>query len=220
MDLSIALACVGAGISFYGVLQYVKAIMGAGTKPRMASWVAWLTANSVFTYIAVSEGAWLAAAINGAGVLANGLVIITSAKKRVSMRPTDMTDWACLAVSLLCIAMIIIMAENKTAGALFAIAANLVATAPTFRHAWHKPREEAWQLFAANSTANGLGVVGIIIATGPEFVTMAGPLISALGNLALVGITAGRGMFMAVEQEIIRDVELLEEELVPERAVE
>lgn len=220
MDLSITLACVGAGISFYGVLQYVTAILRHGTKPRMASWAAWLTANSVFTYIALSEGAWLAAAINGAGVLANILIIVASAKKNVSMRPADMTDWACLTASLLCIALMMLMGDNKTAGALFAIAANLVATAPTFRHAWHKPREEAWQLFAANATANGLGVIGIIIATGAEFTTMAGPLISTLGNVALVGITAGRGLVVAVEQEIARDVERIEEELVPERLLD
>lgn len=186
----------------------------------MASWVAWLTANSVFTYIAMSEGAWLAAAINTAGVFANILVIVASAKKNVSMRPVDMTDWSCLLVSLLCIMLMLLMGDNKTAGALFAIAANLVATTPTFRHAWHKPREEAWQLFAANATANGLGVIGIIIATGAEFTTLAGPLISTLGNLMLVGVTAGRRLFVVVENEIIRDIELVEEELVPERSVD
>ena len=52
MDLSIALACIGAGISFYGVLQYINGILHRGTKPRMASWVAWLTANSIFMVIA------------------------------------------------------------------------------------------------------------------------------------------------------------------------
>lgn len=220
MDISITFACIGAGISFYGVLQYVRAILAHGTKPRMASWVAWLTANSVFTYIAMSEGAWLAAAINTAGVFANILVIVASAKKNVSMRPVDMTDWSCLLVSLLCIMLMLLMDDNKTAGALFAIAANLVATTPTFRHAWHKPREEAWQLFAANATANGLGVIGIIIATGAEFTTLAGPLISTLGNLMLVGVTAGRRLFVVVENEIIRDIELVEEELVPERSVD
>jgi hypothetical protein len=210
-------ACIGAGISFYGVLQYVRAILGQGTKPRMASWMAWLTANSVFMYIAMSEGAYLAAAINGAGVLGNVLVIVASQKKKVPMRPADLTDWSCLAVSLLCIVLMAVMVEHKTAGALLAITANLVATAPTFRHAWRRPREEAWQLFAANATANGLGVAGIIIATGEEFTTMAGPLISTLGNLALVGITAGRGLLVAVENEVVHDVELIEEELAPER---
>ena len=217
MDLSIALACIGAGISFYGVLQYVNGILHRGTKPRMASWAAWLTANSIFTIIALQESAWLAAAINGAGVFANALIIGVSVRKKVSMKPTDGIDWACMVVSVACVALILVLPENKIAVALLAMAANLIATAPTFRHAWSKPREETWQLFAANAAANGLGTVSVVLVSGVEFVAMAGPLVSTLGNLTLVMITLGRGWLTAVEKEIERDVELLEEELIPER---
>ena len=213
MDLSIALACIGAGISFYGVLQYINGILHRGTKPRMASWAAWLTANSIFTIIALQESAWLAAAINGAGVLANLLIIGMSIKKRVSMKPVDSIDWACLVVSVSCVILILVIPENKVAVAVLAMAANLIATAPTFRHAWSKPREETWQLFAANAIANGLGTAGVVLVSGAEFVAMAGPLVSTLGNLMLVTITLGRGWLMAVEKEIERDVQLIEEEL-------
>lgn len=213
MDLSIALACIGAGISFYGVLQYINGILHRGTKPRMASWAAWLTANSIFTVIALQESAWLAAAINGAGVLANALIISASIRKRVSMKPADGIDWACLIVSVACVVLILALPENKVAVALLAMAANLIATTPTFRHAWAKPREETWQLFAANALANGLGTVGVVLTNGAELVAMAGPLVSTLGNLTLVTITLGRGWLMAVEKEIARDVQLVEEEL-------
>lgn len=213
MDFSIALACIGAGISFYGVLQYINGIRRHGTKPRMASWAAWLTANSIFMIIALSESAWLAAAVNGVGVLANALVIGMSIKKRVSMKPVDSIDWACLVVSVACVALILVLPENKVAVALLAMAANLIATTPTFRHAWNRPREETWQLFAANALANGLGTAGVVLVSGAEFVAMAGPLISTLGNVALVTITVGRGWLTAVEKEIERDVQLIEEEL-------
>ena len=213
MDLSIALACIGAGISFYGVLQYINGILHRGTKPRMASWAAWLTANSIFTIIAFEESAWLAAAINGAGVLANALIISASIKKRVSMKPVDGIDWACLVISVACVALILVMPENKLAVALLAMAANLIATTPTFRHAWGRPREETWQLFAANALANGLGTIGVVLTSGAEFVAMAGPLVSTLGNVVLVSITLGRGWLTAVEREIVQDVQLIEEEL-------
>jgi hypothetical protein len=213
VDLSIALACIGAGISFYGVLQYLNGILHRGTKPRMASWAAWLTANSIFTIIALQESAWLAAAVNGAGVLANALVIGMSLKKRISMKPADAIDWACLVVSVACVVLILVMPENKLAVALLAMAANLIATTPTFRHAWSKPREETWQLFAANAIANGLGTAGVVLVSGAELVAMAGPLVSTLGNLVLVTITLGRGWLTAVEKEIERDVQLIEEEL-------
>jgi len=213
VDLSIALACIGAGISFYGVLQYVNGILHHGTKPRMASWVAWLTANSIFTIIALQESAWLAAAINGAGVLANALIVGMSMRKKVPMKPVDGIDWACLVISVACVTLILVLPENKVAVALLAMAANLIATTPTFRHAWAKPREETWQLFAANAVANGLGTAGVVLVSGLEFVAMAGPLVSTLGNVALVSITLGRGWLTAVEKEIERDVQLVEEEL-------
>ena len=179
----------------------------------MASWVAWLTANSIFMVIALQEGAWLAAAVNGAGVLANALVVSASMKKRVSMKPVDSIDWACLVASVACVALILAMPDNKVAVALLAMAANLIATTPTFRHAWSRPREETWQLFAANAVANGLGTAGVVLVSGVEFVAMAGPLVSTLGNVALVSITLGRGWLTAVEKEIERDVQLVEEEL-------
>ncbi|HJP81114.1 MAG TPA: hypothetical protein VJ841_01810 [Candidatus Saccharimonadales bacterium] len=211
MDASVVLACIGAGISLYGIAQYINGILKHGTKPRMASWAAWLTANTVFTIVAIQEHAWLAVAINGTAVLTNTLVVLASVKKRVSLRPTDAVDWACLIVSVLSVALVLIMPENKIAVALLAMGANLVATTPTFRHAWQRPREETWQLFGANVVANGLGVASVVMVSGVELAAIAGPLVATLGNTALVSITLGRGWFTAAEHEIEREVQALEE---------
>lgn len=217
LDLSIALACVGAGISLYGIFHYLNGILRHGTQPRMASWIAWLTANTVFAAVALGEGAQLAAAINAIAALSNALVIVASLSRGVGARPTDMIDWSCLVMSLVCIAICVIFPENKIMGALLAMTANVVATIPTLRHAWHKPKEETWQLFAANACAGGLSVGGIVLVGGFEFITAAGPLMTVIGNLSLVLITAGRGWLLRTEKELVEDIQLAEEILTSPR---
>ena len=213
MSVSVVLACVGAGISVFGIIQYLRGIMFGGTRPRMASWIAWLTANGIFTIIALQEGSWIAVAINSVSVITNILVIGASMKRRVSLRPDDAIDWSCLIASVTCVAVIIMIPENKLLVALLAMAANIIATTPTIRHAWSKPREEAWQLFAANVFANSLGVVGIILVSGVELIAVAGPLIATLGNLGLVMVTVGRGWIVATEKELAKDLNIIEEDL-------
>jgi hypothetical protein len=215
MELSTVFACVGAGISLVGVTHYLIGIMRHGTKPRMASWVAWLTANGVFTAIALQDGAYIAAAINGMGVATNISVIMASALRKVDMKPSDAMDWWCMLVSVACIGSVLIVPDNKILAATLGMVANLVATAPTFRHAWKKPHEETWQLFAANAFANGLGVASVALANGVELVVIAGPLVATIGNATLVFITAGRKWFVGVEQELARDVRLVEEAIAP-----
>jgi hypothetical protein len=211
---SIILACIGAGISFYGIIQYLYGILRHGTQPRMASWVAWLTANTVFSVVAFHNGAYLAVAINGIAAFTNLLVIVASVKQRVSMKPGDTIDWSCLIMAIICIVIVVAIPGDKTLGALFAMVANVVATIPTLRHAWTRPNEETWQLFAANGFANGLSLMSILLVSGFEFTSVAGPLMAVIGNGSLVMITVGRTWMTSVEEEIIDDLRIVEDTLI------
>lgn len=213
MNVSIILACLGVGISLYGIVSYMKGILRDGTQPRMASWAAWLTANTVFAVVAFHEGAYLAAGINAISAATNAAVIILSIKQRVSARPDDAIDWSCLIASVLCVVVTVAMPQNKTLGALFAVMANIVATIPTLRHAWTKPHEETWQMFAANVFAGSSSMIGIIIASGFDFTSVAGPLMMIIGNTSMVMITVGRGWAMRVEEEVVADIKTAEEVL-------
>ncbi|MGW4769548.1 hypothetical protein ACWEO2_16080 [Nocardia sp. NPDC004278] len=187
-------ACVSVGISLYGVIAYLAGILDGGTRPRMASWVAWCTANTVFTAVAYLAGAYLAAGINAASATMNAAVIALGLRRGVSLRPGDNIDWACLLSSIACV-LVTVEISDKTFGAMLAICANLIATVPTLRHAWSKPQEETWQMFAANAFAGALGVSGVLLASGYQFATVAGPLITTIGNIVLVTLTVGRGRF-------------------------
>jgi hypothetical protein len=101
----------------------------------------------------------------------------------------------------------------KELGAITAMLANAIATIPTIRHAWAKPHEESWQFFAANVGAGSLSVLGIVIASGLSFGSIAGPLMGVIGNTSMLLITVGRGWFGRLEKEIVEDIQLVEETL-------
>ncbi|MGF7228380.1 MAG: hypothetical protein ACQR33_00145 [Candidatus Saccharibacteria bacterium] len=183
----------------------------------MASWIAWFTANATFTVLAVMSHSYLAASINGAAAGMNAAIILVSIRRKQADRPTGTTDWICLVSALLCLVMVIAFPENKPLSAFMAMAANAVATWPTLAHAWHRPREEAWQLFAANAAAGGLGFGAVAATSGMHLATIAGPMMATIGNVSLTLITAGRGWLTRAEETVeaeIRAVEdLLEENL-------
>jgi hypothetical protein len=215
VGVSLFLACLSAGISLYGAGQYFYSIWRGNTQPRTASWIAWMTANSVFTVVAFLEHAYLAAIINGLAAAANAAILGVSAIKRQGTPPKGSTDWSCLTAAIACLAILIIFPENKLLGALLAMLANATATWPTILHAWNRPREEAWQLFAANATAGALSMVGIILETGYTLATTAGPLMTIIGSSSLVLITLGRRFVARAEEEIVEELQKVEELFTP-----
>jgi hypothetical protein len=214
LSLSLLLACLGVSVSLYGVFTYLRGIIKDGTQPRMASWLAWFTANTVFTFVAFGQDAYLAAAINGISSVTNAIIIGLSLKKKVKLRPGDWIDWACLISSVFCV-VITVMSPVKELGVLTAMLANLIATIPTIRHAWSKPHEETWQFFAANVGAGSLSVLGVIMQSGLSFGSIAGPLMVVIGNTSMLLITVGRGWFTKVEHEILSDIQSVEKTFTP-----
>lgn len=206
------LAWVGAAISFWGTAQYIISVGRGETQPRLASWIAWGTANGVLAVVALMHGMHTAALFNAIAAMGNVGVLVMSGVKRAGTRPHGATDWTCLTVSGLCLGAIICFPRLDTVDAVLAMCANVVATWPTLRHAWQRPQEEAWQLFAANAGANALGLVSVFAAAGAGLSNIAGPLISMSGNLALVAITVGRSWLT----KTVEDVEVAIEEALEE----
>lgn len=186
----------------------------------MASWVSWCTANTAFAMVAFSEGSMVAVGINIAAALGNVLVIGASVRRGVGIKPGDTTDWSCLVASVVCVLVMLIMPENKLLSALLAMVANIIATVPTLRHAWSIPHEETWQLFAANGLASFLGCTSIVLASGFEIVSIAGPLIATIGNLALVSMAVGRQYIMRASDEMVAELEKFEETILPRSDLE
>jgi hypothetical protein len=205
------LAWIGAAISWWGTARYIASIRRGETQPRLASWIAWATANSVLMTVAILHGAIIAAIFNGLAALGNIAVLVLCGIKRAGERPQGSTDWACLIASGACLLTILIFPHMMLADAVLAMCANVIATWPTIQHAWQKPREEAWQLFAANGGANLLGLVSVFASAGAGLANIAGPLISMVGNAGLVAITVGRNWLTRTVDEVEEAVEAAEE---------
>ncbi|HYH75035.1 MAG TPA: hypothetical protein VD735_03660 [Candidatus Saccharimonadales bacterium] len=173
-----------------------------GAQPRLASWIAWAAANGVLMVVAIINDMPVAAIFNGLAALGNISVLVLSAIKRAGQRPEGTTDWACLTTAGLCLLTIALFPHLTMLGAVLAMVANLVATWPTMLHAWRRPKEETWQLFAANGGANMLGLVSVTAASGAGLASIAGPLISMIGNLALVTITVGCTWLLKIAEEV------------------
>ncbi len=208
------IAWVGAAISWWGVLRYMAEIRRGNTQPRLASWIAWGTANGVLTAVALLNGNRIAAIFNGLAALSNVCVLVLCAMQRAGERPDNTTDRVCLSAAGLCLLTILIFPHATYLDAILAMAANIIATWPTIQHAWHRPQEEVWQFFAANVGANALGLVSVIAAAGVNLGNIAGPFISMTGNLGLVSITLGRGWLMRGIETVETEIQELEEELV------
>lgn len=189
IDARSSLAWLGALISLYGTARYMVGIWKYGTQPRLASWLAWAASNIVLLIVAIKCGAYQVAVFNGLAGAANIGVLLLAAHCRAGDAPRGMSDWSCLAISLSCLIMIIAMPHMSLQGALLAMMANAVATWPTIRHAWRKPHAETWQLFAANAAAASLALASV---PSPSLEAVAGPLMAAIGNVSLTGITTLR----------------------------
>lgn len=216
------LAWVGAGISWWGTGKYLVSIHRGDTRPRIASWIAWATANSILMAVAILHGSTVAAIFNGLAALGNIAVLALSSVKRTGERPQGTTDWACLIASGACLLTILIFPHMMFVDAVLAMCANAIATWPTIQHAWRRPQEEAWQLFAANGGANLLGLVSVFAAAGGNLSNIAGPLISMTGNVSLVTITVGRSWLARTVEEVEEAAGAVEEvvEMAFEEAIE
>jgi hypothetical protein len=215
-DMQSFLAWIGAGISIVGTARYIRGIIKEGTRPRMASWIAWLVANSIFAFVALQDHAYLAASINGLAALCNLVVCGLGIGLRAGDKPQGLSDRLCLVLACACVIVVVLMPGAGVMGGLLAMLANFIATWPTLHHAWAEPHAETWQLFAANAGASALSFIGIAGANGMHITTLIGPFAAIAGNITLTMVTLGRqaGPEVAAELHILE--EELEEVLEPE----
>jgi hypothetical protein len=193
-------------------------ILKDGTRPRLASWIAWFLANVVMAVIAFLSHAHLAVVFDILSALGNAGVLLASAVRGAGQRPTGQSDWICLSAAVFCSVLILFFPQWALLSACLAMGANTMATWPTMQHAWHEPFAETWQLFAANAGASMLALASVLGSSGMDMCAIAGPLIAMLGNLALTSITLVRRYGDQIAEEVHEDIVELEEELAPTKS--
>jgi hypothetical protein len=166
---------------------YFREIARGNTKPHAFSWLIWgLLAGTGFL-AQVSADAGIGAWATGLTSIAS-LTIFCVALKIGATRPTPF-DWILLSMALLSLLLLFVV-KSEEAALLLTLAALIAGFAMNIRKAYNRPQEE-------NATAFWLNMLKFIPAIFAlshfSFLTIAYPLVAALGNAVVASVVQVRG---------------------------
>lgn len=150
------------------------------------TWGIWALLGAIAATAALSAGALQTAILTGIATVNCATIFVMSFKRGI--KSYSWFDVACLIVSVAGIAAWQLTGNPAIAVGL-AIAANLVAALPTWRHAWIAPFAETWQGFAL---AAGAGALTLLSLTSYTFVALAFPVFMVVSCLTMTGIVLPR----------------------------
>jgi hypothetical protein len=200
--LMVALYVAGFIITTVGTFLYVRVLWrNDAARLRVASQMAWLSANIVF----MMTGTKMAAIFCGYCGMLNLLIIVVGLVRRrvVWVRSQDLT---CVVAVAVCLSGYFAFNEYLVLVTLLAVLANQVATWPTYQNAW-LGGEKTVAMFMAAITANVAAVVSEWILNGFSLIGMAGMLVAIFGNIILTGLTFYRHIAVTKRSVVVLDAE-------------
>lgn len=204
MTVCLMLGASGALISSFGTIRYIRGIIKSGTKPRLASWIAWTISWIVVFIVATKDQSYVAAAFALAGVLRSGAVTCVTLYKSARRRSGivfDRVDLASVSVSLICLLAYVVLAMPIIC-VLLAAAANWVASFPTIYQTWKQPHLDDWRIYSANLLACFFCLLGVFLESRLGVTTLAGPMVSLVGNGTIVLLLVGRRNLFAAREYV------------------
>lgn len=177
-----ALALVAAIISALGAVPYIIDVVRGKTHPNVVTWATYALINAINAVAAFNTGAPRTAMLSVAGFVATGSIAAMGITKGVKKyTPFDVS------CQILAIAGIIIWLFTGTPAIAVAVAlfVMLIASLPTWRHAWLVPAAETWQGFAIGGLGSLLTVVSL---SEFGFIPLAFPVAITANSLILVSI--------------------------------
>lgn len=132
---------LGVAINLGGSYPYLRDTLSGRTQPNRVSFALWGILPLIAATAAVSDGAFGAALPIFAEGLAPLLILAASFRNKRSLWKTRPFDYLCGALSLLAVALWQATGSPEVAIG-FAILADILASAPTFRKAWTHPQTE------------------------------------------------------------------------------
>lgn len=171
-----------------------------GTRPHMASWLAWTVSWVVLFAVAAMNHSYLVMVFTGAGAIRSGLVVIVSQIYHRARWRFDGIDMLCIASAGICMWALILMPQRVLVGATLAGLANLIAAFPTIRQAWKRPHDDDWQIYATNVLACVATCAGVILDEKMVISSFVGPVASLVNNGIVV-------LLLAIRRLVIQPVE-------------
>jgi len=181
-----ALAVAGALISSSGAIPYILDIVRGKTHPNLVSWVTYSLVNVVSGFAALSAGEPHTAILSFFGLAATGSIAVMGIRHGV--RKYTAFDITC---QVLAITGIVLwqFTGNPTIAICIAIIVELIASLPTWRHAWIAPYAETWQGFLLG----GAGCIFTILSLSRfNFISLAFQIAVIIVNATVIRIILSR----------------------------
>lgn len=172
----------GAAVQLIGIANYIKEILGGGTKPNKVTWLMWSIAPLIATFAAYSDGVrWsvLPIFMSGFGPL---LVFIISFLNPKAYWKLEKFDYLCGIFSLLALVFWGITKEPNIA-IVFAIISDAFASVPTLIKMWRYPETETVSPFTAGLFS---ALTSFFAITVWSFSSYAFPAYLVLINISLI----------------------------------
>ena len=179
---------LGALIGLAGTLRYVGDTLRGVTVPHRVTWFLWAAAPLLAYAVEVSNHVGISSLMAleiGVGPI---LVFLASFLNRRAVWKADTFDYVCAALSAGGTGLWLSTRQGWV-GIGASIAADFVASVPTFRKSWHHPRTETAQTFVLSAVNSGLTLLTITrwtvdVAAFPAYIFAF--------NVGFVSLLAGR----------------------------
>ncbi len=173
---------VGAAISVFGLIPYIRDTLRGDTSPHRVTWFLWGFIPLVTFVVQLHLHVGPAAIITLAFGLTPIAVLVASAKSHAGSWEITQFDWFCAAISLIGTGVYVVTQRGNLSIVLLLIA-DVFAAIPTLRKSWTDPTSETWSAFAFGIVATLLTVSSVQDWT---FASVAFPLYIAIQNGAQV----------------------------------
>lgn len=166
-------------ITLASTLPYIAEIVRGKVKPRIVSWLTWSVLTAIACAASFTDGQIPSGVLMLAATLETALIVVLGL--RHGDRTFERFDVYCLSGSLVGLLLWFIF-NSPSVAVIAAVAIDLIGAAPTLRHCWQKPHEEAWITFALAAIGGGITVM---IAGSWAPTAIAYPLYILIINIAM-----------------------------------
>lgn len=157
-DYKIILALLATLIGLIGYIPYFRDIFKGTTKPHVFSWFIWSLLTGIAFAAQVVEGAGPGAWVTGfTAVVCSAVAVLAFSKGE---KEITKSDWVCLVLALLGIALWLVT-DNPLTAVIVVTITDALAFIPTFRKTYFKPHEETLTEYALAAVKFFISIIAL-----------------------------------------------------------
>ena len=181
------LAYAAAIIIILSVIPYSIDILKGRTKPNVVSWLTWTILLSIATAAAFAAHEPHAALLTLGDTIATGAVLLLGIRHGIAK--FSWFDGMCQLGAVVGLILWFVL-NSPSVAIMSSLLIDLIASVPTFRHAWKRPKEETSITFIAGCLASSLTLLSL---SSFGIASLAFPIYLLVNNFIIASIVISRG---------------------------